>query len=750
MTGHSTSHGDRLAERLGRTSDAYDRYVTAAVAALDDPTVATTVDEWSAFVRQSHGDALDVLPAGYTRETLFRDWLYVDFVAERLLAAVERTYDVTVEGRTPGSNTGAFDADLDAVHDRIVDAHLRRRVDGTIADVAALGADADVDASPSTSPDPGALPDPDALRAFYESVIPREVRLALGEYYTPGGVAALAVDAVGVAGATGTYLDPGCGSGAFLSAVIDRKIAATSEMSPAERCERITQSVFGIDLNPVAVRSATLSYVLALAPLLAGVDTVAPPVFLTDALGLTRDDEIRHGGERFDPTVDFLVGNPPWITWSDLPETARTAWRERPAERLDLVPHDGATARLGHANDDVSVPYVLTCADRYLAADGAASFVLKRTIAKGPAGRRLRAQRLDGAPLSVQHVHDFADLRPFGDDVRAGAAVYVLSAGDASSTPIPVTAWSRDGVAPSFASSRAMKRTLAREETGFVPVDEEDPASSWIRADADRRALGDCAHDIRHGVKDDAREVFEVDRDRLADLEPDRVFPYLKSRHVVKYGLFGHDLRLVPQDRAGEDNESELREDCPRTYEYLDAHRERLADRSSSWLDRGPFYSVFGLGEYTWAEYKVVWCRLGFKPHFAVVSTVDDPDLGEKPVVPGDHCMFLSTDDRREAQFLCALLNSSIYQRSLEDVASEGKSSLSKSVVSRLYLPAADEAPDRIVDRLAALAAQAHEIVPEHTDVSKRAYNRTTIEDLEPIRAEIDGLVEELLAWRDA
>jgi len=302
---------------------------------------------------------------------------------------------------------------------------------------------------------------------------------------------------------------------------------------------------------------------------------------------------------------------------------------------------------------------------------------------------------------------------------------------------------------PEFGTLDRLRETLACEETGFVPVDEDDPASSWLRRDAERRALGECTHEIRHGVKDDARDVFELDPERVDDLEPDRVFPYLKSRHVVKFGLFGHDYRLVPLDNANEDNEAWLEAECPRTYAYLDANREALAARSSSWLDNGTFYNVFGLGEYTWAEYKVVWCRLGYKPHFVVVSTVEDDLLGEQPIVPGDHCMFIGTDDGSEAHFLCALLNSSIYQRTLDDVSSGGKSSLSKSVVSRLELPRLDDVDARAADRLADLSRAAHGIVPEHTDVSKRAYNRTTIDDLVPIRAEIDALVEELLARRE-
>nr|WP_254714773.1 N-6 DNA methylase [Natranaeroarchaeum aerophilus] len=637
--------------------------------------------------------------------------------------------------REPGSNTEAFEVDLAAVHDTIAGTGLERDVDGTIAgiDVTALAGS--------------------TLHDLFESVVSQQVRLALGEYYTPRGIADLAVETLSVDDlAAETVLDPGCGSGVFCAAVIERKrtsyAAAEDAPTPAEQVKAITDTVFGIDLNPIAVRSARLAYLLALSPLLddAAIDTVEIPVFLTDALGLTRSDDLQYRGTTVAATVDHLVGNPPWLTWTALPDRVRAAWRDGPAERLALVSHSGADAKLGHANDDISVPFVLACIDRYSPTD--AAFVLKRGITKGPAGRRLREQRLNDAPLAVEHVHDFTGLRPFGD-ARAGAAIYSVSADAEPHRPVPVTAWSRGAASPEFTTTDRLRQTLAREETGFVPVDEDDSASSWIRQDAERRALGECAHEIRHGVKDDARDVFEIDPDRIAYLEPDRVFPYLKSRHVVKFGLFGHDYRLVPVDAANEDNKAWLREECPRTYAYLDDNRAALDARSSSWLDNGTFYNVFGLGEYTWAEHKVVWCRLGYKPHFVVVSSVEDERLGEQPVVPGDHCMFIGTDDEREAHVLCALLNSSPYQRTLDDVSSGGKSSLSKSVVSRLELPAIEDVDAETAERLADLSRAAHGIVPEHTDVSKRAYNRTTIESLEPIRAEIDALVEELLARRE-
>jgi hypothetical protein len=447
---------------------------------------------------------------------------------------------------------------------------------------------------------------------------------------------------------------------------------------------------------------------------------------------------------------------------------------------LDLFTRRGRDARLGYANDDLSLPFAWTCVHELLRDGGRAAFVLKRDLTTGPAGELLRRRRVGNRPLSMRRVHDFGSLSPFGREVAAGTALYRLDVGAAADTDdaadaddadapptdspatdadtaaeagadgrIPTTRWSRDGETPVFDSLTAMRRTLAVEETALLPADPSAEASPWVRADAERRALGRADYRIRHGVKDDAKAVYALDRETIEahDIESDHVYPYLKSKHVVKYGLFGHDRHLVPQRLAGEDNADAVRRETPNTYAYLESNRERLEARGSSWFDDGPFYSLFGLGPYTWADYKVVWCRLGFKPHFAVVSTVEDPLLGEKPVVPGDHCMFVGTDDEREAHYLCGLLNSAPYQRCLRDISSGGKSSLSKSTVSRLAMPEWDAADEQ--DAIAEASMAAHRIVPDHVDCSKRAYNAKTIPELDAVQARVDRAAERFLTARD-
>ena len=719
-------------------ADAYRSRLEALLDA-DDPAVTRVYDDWCAYVRRHHGD---VLGEGDDAETpddavaarpLVLDALTFDAAVDALLRAVRTTFDLHVE--TPGRGI-----DRTPAHEAV--------------DVSLAGDTPDADTLLST--------DTDDLRRLYERMVPAPTRRVFGEYYTPPGLAELGVDAVERRlddFPTGTVLDPGCGAGAFLTATLRRK-RDTSTVGAASTLDRLTTTVVGIDINPLAVVAARAAYLLTLLPLVhrSAVDRVRIPVYRGDALGLS---------ERRPPTgiegdAAALVGNPPWIPWERLSTRQKKRLREGPVDRLDLFDRRGATARLGHANDDLSLPFVWSCLDRYLADGGVAAFVLKRDHLRGPAGRLVRSGRVGARPLTLAHVHDFSRTTPF-DGVDAAAALYVFRLGIATDPEtrgettgrdggahegdtVPTTVWEPTGNRSDFRSLDRLVATHTRTETALSPVAADDPAGPWQRVDAERAALGACSYRIRHGVKDDAKAVFSVDDSLLAEIEPTHVYPYLRSKHVVKWGLFGHDRFLVPQRRAGEENEAAVERETPRTYDYLQRNRERLEARGSSWFDSGPFYSLFGLGPYTWAPYKVVWCRLGFKPHFAVVSTVDDEALGRKPVVPGDHCMFVGCDHADEAHYLCALLNATPYQQTLRDLAGEGKAGLSKSVVSSLALPEWEATDTQ--QRLAALSRRAHAVVPDYVDRSKRAYNQLSIPELSTLERELDGVVVDFLHER--
>ncbi|MDE2898134.1 MAG: N-6 DNA methylase [Chloroflexota bacterium] len=128
----------------------------------------------------------------------------------------------------------------------------------------------------------------DVLKGLYESLIDPENRHDLGEYYTPDWLAArLCAEAVDRPLEQRT-LDPSCGSGAFLFHALRRLLdAAEAEglNTPAAlRC--CLDKVIGIDVHPVAVQIARVTYLLALGERLRDPNrpNLAIPVYLGDAM----------------------------------------------------------------------------------------------------------------------------------------------------------------------------------------------------------------------------------------------------------------------------------------------------------------------------------------------------------------------------------------------------------------------------------------------------------------------------------
>lgn len=128
----------------------------------------------------------------------------------------------------------------------------------------------------------------DILKALYESLIDPETRHDLGEYYTPDWLAARIIAAVVDRPMDQRVMDPACGSGTFLfhavRALLDS--AEASGLSPAEAARRAATNIAGIDIHPVAVIIARVTYLLALIPALRAEHpgNVTVPVYLGDAL----------------------------------------------------------------------------------------------------------------------------------------------------------------------------------------------------------------------------------------------------------------------------------------------------------------------------------------------------------------------------------------------------------------------------------------------------------------------------------
>jgi hypothetical protein len=126
----------------------------------------------------------------------------------------------------------------------------------------------------------------DVLKRVYQIIIPQKLRKSLGEFYTKDWAAELLLDEVGYDGKS-SLLDPACGSGTFLALAIQRKKAYLQLEDPQEALDNILRTIVGFDINPIAVTTARMNYLLALLDILKQIRLskgVNIPVYLCDSV----------------------------------------------------------------------------------------------------------------------------------------------------------------------------------------------------------------------------------------------------------------------------------------------------------------------------------------------------------------------------------------------------------------------------------------------------------------------------------
>ena len=131
----------------------------------------------------------------------------------------------------------------------------------------------------------------DLLKKLYQHLFPKSVRHDLGEYYTPDWLAEHVLNEMEYVGDPDKrVLDPACGSGTFLVAVINRiKDWFTQNRDQCgygeeELVQKILKNVIGFDLNPLAVMAARTNYLLAIRDLLKFAGRVELPLYLCDSV----------------------------------------------------------------------------------------------------------------------------------------------------------------------------------------------------------------------------------------------------------------------------------------------------------------------------------------------------------------------------------------------------------------------------------------------------------------------------------
>lgn len=129
----------------------------------------------------------------------------------------------------------------------------------------------------------------DLLKDLYQGLLPRPLRHALGQYFTPDWLADRTLERLEYSGDPELrLLDPACGTGTFLVLAIGklREQLRNEGVSDAVALRQVLGHVTGFDIDPLAVVAARTNYVLALGPLLGAAKKkeVDLPVYLADSI----------------------------------------------------------------------------------------------------------------------------------------------------------------------------------------------------------------------------------------------------------------------------------------------------------------------------------------------------------------------------------------------------------------------------------------------------------------------------------
>ncbi|MBX5321086.1 hypothetical protein HN007_03720 [Candidatus Bathyarchaeota archaeon A05DMB-3] len=495
---------------------------------------------------------------------------------------------------------------------------------------------------------------------------------------------------------------------------------------------------------------------------------------------------------------DYVVGNPPWVLWDNLPsdyrDSTKSLW-----QGYGLFTLSGLAARHGGGKKDVSVLFTYTCLDKYLKDQGIFGFLITQSVFKTKgAGEGFRRFKVRNVPLTVNKVHDLVAVKPFEGANNRTASIFLEKNGK-TSYPIAYILWRpKEAVGQTDSLEEALKKT-ERIEMLAKSSDEKNPLSPWLTLPkkalkAVKQARGKSHYRCYAGIYSGGTnavywvKILDVKEEKEADilipphlrkffgekikklgfvyvenitegmkkkiekiskvLDDFFLYPLIKSQHVEKWKINGYIYTLQVQDpikRIGYD-ETWTKVNFPKTYAYLKSFEKLLLERAAykkymQDIKAAPFFSMYNLGDYTYAPYKVVWNRMGSKLSASVTGKVNDKFLGEKLVLPENVIAFIPTNDVDEAHYICAILNSSIVDLVLRSIAGGTKSFATPKIVEdSIKIPKYDK-NNKVHGMLVTLSKRAHKLASENnaSELSK------TEEEVDEAVAMLYGLTDEEL-----
>ncbi len=446
---------------------------------------------------------------------------------------------------------------------------------------------------------------------------------------------------------------------------------------------------------------------------------------------------------------DFVIGNPPWIRWGYLSQEYRKATLEM-WQDYGLFSLKGHAARLGGGEKDFSMLFTYAAADHYLCRNGKLGFLITQEVfkAKG-AGEGFRRFRLGaGDLLMVKKAHDMVSVQPFEGAANKTAAIFFTKGRIETKYPVPYTVWRRKkgiGRIPTDLKYKSAIRLLEKEKLEAIPIGKNNGSWKTLKKGDKRlnKIEGENAYQSRLGARVEPYGVFWLEVVQILSdgnlivrnlpekgkrkikkvedrIESDLVYPAVRGSDIERWSAKPEIFVLMVQDpeTSKPRPESRMKTTWPHTYNYLTKFKSVLLSRGSKTVrelaERTAFYAMFGIGTYTVARYKVVWKRMASDIFASVISQSKTP-FGYKTIIPTDTTAIFATENKDEAHYLCAIINSTPVRDFLKSFSSAGRGFGTPSVMENVGIPKFDP-KNKTHQRLADISKKCHQLKTKGKD----------------------------------
>lgn len=366
------------------------------------------------------------------------------------------------------------------------------------------------------------------------------------------------------------------------------------------------------------------------------------------------------------PEPIVIIGNPPWVTNSELASMGSINLPQKSNAR-NL---SGLEAITGKSNFDISewmITHLLDCADGH---DISVAMLCKTAVARKVLTHAWAGDiRLGMSPA----IHLIDAKKHFNAAVDACLLFCDTVGGESDPICQVYSEISEDSYKTTFGfrDNRLIADVRKYERWKHLEGEEHYRWRSGIKHDCSK------VMELRkeeHGYKNGLGEVYA--------LENTYIYPMLKSSEIARKGTSQPARWMLVTQRFVGESTATIAHTAPKTWAYLNDHHELLARRRSSIYKNRPPFSIFGVGEYSFAPWKVAISGLYKELYFAVVGPYID-----KPVVLDDTCYFISCQSEDEAQYLAKLLNSELARQFFESsIFWDAKRPVTTEILRRLDL----------------------------------------------------------------